>query len=498
MDDSLVDVARQALRSPLTDLRLVLHDPDAYWPILTLGGLLTLAWFERVYRWDERRREQLQWLGLAVGGAAVVWFIRAGQVAWDHSPDWQHSWTYYSALKQAVIEGRMPYQLRTAVQGTERYFANLEAPIVPHAPLLLWTPVSLFLTLNLLIHFTAGFRGLRKLQDALRLSPFAAFAFMTVFLLNGHVAGHLYAGHTQWASYYLIPWILVALVRMLQGRDGIESAAILALTLAAMIAGGGWHVFVWCFMFTAALCMTSLRRAKFLLLTSAMAALLAAIRLVPGILTFGAGQNTFLTGFESAPILVKALIAGPGNDTALLHWYEIDTFVGLVGFAVIAVGAIWRPDPGRDVARALLFPSAVLAVLSLDHVFGWTFFYLPGLVSQRVTTRFLIVPVLALFVIGCVRLDSLRTWQRGPRGLANLAMLLGSWVMVIQLSLRGAHWRPAAGTDGGLPTDVVKLAADDSTYLWCVWVGTVVSLATLLVLSVILARPRRPGIALAD
>ena len=67
----------------------------------------------------------------------------------------------------------------------------------------------------------------------------------------------------------------------------------------------------------------------------------------------------------------------------------------------------------EGVARALLLPSVVLAVLSMDHVFGSTLFHLPGLVSQRVTTRFLVMPVLALVVMGCVQLDSWGAWQRG-------------------------------------------------------------------------------------
>jgi hypothetical protein len=493
MDDSLVDVVRQALRSPLTDIRLILHGTDAYWPILSFSALLTLAWLERVGRWDGGRQNRLQWLGFAVGGAAVVWFIRAGQLAWDQSPDWEHSWTYYSALKQAVIEGRLPYHLRTAVQGTDRYFANLEALVVPYAPLLLWTSVSVFMTLSLLIHYSIGFLGLLKLANALQLSRFSSFLFLAVFLLNGHIAGHFYAGHTQWASYYLIPWVFLGLVRMLQHRDGIDTVALLAVTLAAMIVGGGWHVFVWSFLFTAVLSVTSWRRAKFLLLTSAMVALLAAIRLLPGLLTFGTGQNNFLSGFASAAILAEALVAGPGSDTALLHWYEIDTFVGPLGFVVMTFGAVWLRHPAREVARALLLPVVVLAVLSLGDAFGLTFFRLPGFVSERVATRFLVVPVLALFVMGCVRLDRWSTWQRGPRGLGNAAMLLASWGMVVQLSLRAALWRPAAGTEGGLPTDVVKHTAGDTTYVWCVWLGTAMSLMTLLILSVIVTRHRSDG-----
>ena len=409
----------------------------------------------------------------------LLWFLRFGAVDWSQTPDWKNASTYVAALDEAASERRLPYHLRTAVQGTERYFANLEAPLSPAAPLLPWLDRRGFLALHFALYYAAGCVGLLLLKRELALSSFAWTLFATAFLFNGHVAAHLAHGHAAWMGYFLLPWFFVAAVRVARADLSFATLTMWSATLGAMIIGGSWHVFVWCWLFSAALGVASARRALFVLRGSMIIALLAAIRLLPGILTFGAGDNRFIGGFDSLATAVLAIATSPAPASGELGPHEVDTYVGLAGAALAIAGAVLWRHPLRTGAGLLLWASACLAVLSIGDTFERTLFQLPGLVSQRVATRFLIVPVLAMILTGCVRLDR---WMAQPARswtLKALPLAIGA-LLVTELAVHLAGWRPAGSATAVDAASVLKTAADDPAYVRAVIVGLWVTVITAL------------------
>ena len=485
----------QLLRTPLTILRLVVATPAIYAPLAALAAWLALAWFAQ-FRNSKRLARLTDWLGLLVGAFMVSWFFQFGQVSWQQTRDWETGWTYFAGIRQAVQSGELPYLLRTASQGTERYFANAETLIAPHAILLGVMSPGPFLIVHMLACFTAGYVGLLAIRRELRLSPFSWGIFVTLFLFNGHIGAHFNAGHMSWAGYYLLPWVLLGLIRAATGDLSAKNVVVLALSLAAMIVLGSWHLFVFAYLqIVIFLCsLRSWRAAVCLARISALVALLAAIRLVPGTLTFGGGANQFVGGFPSLSLVVSALVADSGGNADVLGWHEYDTYIGWVGFGLLLLGAVPLRSPDSRVSTPLLITSAALALLSLDGVYEATLFRLPGFVSERVVTRLLILPVLAVLLLGCVRIDRWGSWTTRRHAALAIAGLLAGWSLAAQLLLRTAGWRPSKAAAGlSLPTDVLKPPTGDDLYVWSVRVGAAISLVALVSAAVmLLAYRQRP------
>lgn len=487
MTRSTVDAVLLLLRLPLNAVRLLLATPSAHWVALLAGGLVVAAWIGVVARGPAPRLRLLDRLTCVCGALILLWFLRGGNVDWAQTQDWKNAFTYYSALHEAASGPRLPYHLRTAIHGTERYFANLEAPLSPAAVLMPWVGIGPFFATHVALYVLAGAIGLLVLKRELALASYAWTLFAAAFYFNGHITAHLANGHTGWIGYFLLPWFFVALVRLAKNDCSFETAAIWAATLGTMILSGSWHVFVWCWLFSAAMCCWSARRLSFFLRASAIVALLGAVRLVPGIVTFGTGDNLFAGGFDSATTALLAMTTSPAAMSGTLEPHEVDTFVGLAGTILVLLGAVTWRHPSAGMARILLVPSAVLAVLSLSDNFGQTLFHLPGLVSQRVATRFLIVPVLAMMLMGCVRLDRWLARVRHPSWRGTPALLLGI-LLVIELSVHLAGWRPAGAPAAPETLSVLKISVDDVPYVRAVVIGLWTTIGASLVLVAVAVR----------
>jgi hypothetical protein len=478
-------IVRDLARVPFVHVRLLVQTPAAWFPAVCFGVLVFLAWCHQLKdRPDSARERIIELLGFAFGAISLLWFFRDAQFSWDQTRDWQKEWTYYSALKQAAVSGRLPYYLRTEFQGTERYLANLETLVAPHAVLLRTMSVSSFFMLHMLMFFGLGYCGLIGLKRELELSPLFWVVFLMLFLFNGHISAHLGIGHTQWVSYFLLPWVFLCLIRAAQGDCGHKNATILALTLAAIIMIGGWHVFLWSLLFIICFCVSSRSRMALLMRTCLLVAVLAAFRLLPALLTFRGGSNVFEGSFETLPALLEALV-GPGSSRRGLDPWEYDTYIGYVGFMILCLGAPPFRRQAQRLLNGFLMPSVTLLVLSMDGIYKSTLFRLPGFVSERVVTRFVIVPVLALSLMGCVRLDGWTSGRTRRMNLIGLASLPAAWFLLVQLVLRAEPWRPTMVVAGlYLPTDVLKDVPVEAPYWWSVWIGAAVSSAGLLALAI--------------
>ena len=463
------------LRVPFVQLRLLIETPALWGLALAAVVLFGLAWWhDRPARGGARSAELIEAMACAFGVAMLIWLFRAGQFPWTEG-DWREEWTFFLAWKQAFGDGTLPYYLGTAMQGTERYLANLQTPMMPYVAGLALVSVKTFLLCHIIAVYIAGFLGAIALRRELALGLLPWMMFVFVFTLNGHIVSHLSVGHLPWLAYFLMPWVLWSALRTVRGDSSARNVITCAAAFAAMILIGGWHVFVWSLIFMIVTCVARPRRLVVLLQIGGLTAVLASIRLVPGVATFGTGINTFIAGFPTVASMFESLAGTPVRH-ALLDQWELDTYVGGVGFILLCLGAAPFRTSARQPLNALLLPSAVLIILSFGDSYRETLFRLPGFVSDRVTTRLLIVPVLWLALAGLVRADG---WSRRATPGFSMVVLIGGWFLALQLLLRAQAWRPHTGPPAAmLPAEVLKAMPVEPAYFWAFWIGAAVSLAT--------------------
>jgi hypothetical protein len=466
--------------APITQCRLLAGQPSAAAVAALASAFVGCAWLDAV---SPRRRippSVLNALGLAVGVVSIVWFMRGGRFAWDGTVDGAQNWWYFAGLRQAVVQNEIPYYVYMAQHGTERYIANVETTIGPHATLLKAMDISSFFVAQLLLCAAVGYVGLLRLKRELTMSTFSWSLFVVVFFFNGYLIAQLSVIRTQWAALYLLPWLFVSSVRLTAGDMSMKNAGALAFTLAAIIYLGAWHIFMWGVMFLLFLSIWSVPSIAFAVKALVMAALLASARLVPALLTFGVGENNSVGGFDRLTSCVQALAAGGVAPNEDLQWYDYDMYVGYVGFALVCLGTIGQRSGSLRQLNKLLVPVVVLLVLSYGHVYERTLFRLPGFVSERYASRFVIVPTLVLTLLGCVRLDQLMKTRARWYWARMLSLLGAAWFLIVQLVLRASYTRPATtGRGMVLSLDALKHVPVEPAYWWSIWIGVTISAVTL-------------------
>lgn len=444
--------------------------------------LVGAVWFRQVRETRLRRSDgAIDALCFVASSVALLWFFQFGGISWDRL-DWPKDWTYYSSLQDAVMRGRMPFYVSMPIQDTDRYWANLEAPLGPHVFLLRVMGVNAFFMLHLLLMWAIGYAALVAWRREAGLSSFTFVVFVALFLFNGHITSHLSAGHTQWTGYFLLPWLFLCLTRAARGDCSMRNSATLALALGGMIAIGAWHIFVWSLLFTVFFCATSRSSLRFLARVTIMLAPVSAFRVLPALFTFGGGSNQFLTGFNSPRMMFDALAIGRTQSFAgeSMAWWEFDTYIGGVGFALLCAGLWPAREPDSRFLNRFYAPIGAMILLSVGQVYGATLFRLPGFVSERISTRLLIVPVLALLWLGCVRVDRWLIRRMHERRTVAILALVGACLLVSQLLVNTLRWR--------LPDESAAIAAHsvflertpvERSYFWSVWGGCALSLAAL-------------------
>jgi hypothetical protein len=416
----------------------------------------------------------------ACSAGILWWLFSAGRVPWTEG-DWREEWAFFAAWKQALNAGGVPYywghqfyNIGASWEGSERYLANPQTPMMPYVIALRFVDVRSFFLFHMAVSYGVGFLGAVALRRELDLRLLPWTVFLVIFMLNGHIISHLSVGHLIWAAYFLLPWTLVSAIRTSRGDRSLRNVTACAATFAAMMLIGGWHFFVWSFLFMVFACLVPPRRIAVVARIGLITTLLGAVRLAPAMVTYGGGSNIFAGGFPTGASLVAALVGSPTREGPLEPW-EYDTYVGYLGFLLLCLGALPFWQLSKRFLNVLLLPTSALIILSIGDVYERTLFRLPGFVSERVTTRLVILAILWLALAGPVRLDA--WWRRARTSFAtSIPVALGVWFLAVQLVLHAQGWRPHVGpTLDGLPVDIVKIAPVEPLYFWAFWCGAAVS-----------------------
>lgn len=469
------------LRTPLSIASFIYATPDTWMPLGAVVVLAAAGFASEI----AGRTPRSHWIGGLLTGivvvTGVVWYFRAGDVDWFATQDWVKEWTYYTALRESLQRGELPWFLNEPFQGTPRYFANAETIVSPLGVLLKWLDVSTFVVARAVVLMIAGLVSAYYLTRDLRLGPVASLAFLAIFLMNGHVIAHLETGHLQWISYWLLPAVLLFIHRAATGNMSPRTLAGLALSLALIVVEGGWHPYVWSLIFIGAFVIGGRSRWRFGVLLALLVAGLSAIRLIPGAALYEMTEREFVGSYQSLETLIGALTTSESRRIVDgLNWWEYNTFVGWIGFALVLTGLtapltrVWQHS-----VSTLWAPSVAMLVLSCYNLYQWTLFRLPGFVSQRVASRLLVVGVLGFTLIACVQLNSWLSRHARSRWrivMAAAAALLLAAQLVAHLNSR----RPRPNRGVGAPAvNIVSPQPPEAVYVWSVAGGGLVTLISL-------------------
>ncbi len=444
------------------------------------------------------KRTQVLFLGLVLllGGGFWWSFFRCQEPEPFFSAiDWKVEQQYYHIIQQAWQTQQAPYHVSTPVQPlrpTQRFMAVPEALywLAPQAPLLAFLTLKQFVVANVLLHFAIGFWGCLMLRRRLDLAPVAFLVLVLLFNLNGHIIAHVAAGH-KWNGYFYLAMLAAFVLDALDRRAPVfETAVKIALVNLFVLLQGSIHLYALCMIFLGLLFLCSSRARWPALLAAALTGLLSVFRLAPAALTLGKLSSAeFENGFGSLADILTRLDSTALFKKAVFPW-EYDLYVGLVGVAFLVIFGIWfafsaRPELAAIRFRGLYLPLLILLALSLGDFYQQFIAFLPAAVpnTERVPSRFLVLPLVFLVVMACARFQRLYQHYIQIRWL-GFGLLAAVAAMLLQLRYHWALWRMESierNFISGAPDLLLPniITVDDPAYLRSVHVTLLFSLLVL-------------------
>jgi hypothetical protein len=364
------------------------------------------------------------WLAALYLGGLLHWgyFFNWGRVPFTLD-DWTQTGTYFNFLSRAALHNRLPLQIGSTLVSTDRYLARPDTLFSPQAYLLRFIGPGTFMLVNTLILFTAGCVGLLLLRKRYKLAPAAFGVLFLLFNFNGHITAHLAVGHSEWVGYFLLPFFVLLVLKLVDGENaGWGWVLGVSLTLFFIFLQGAFHFFLWCLIFLAALGIFYPKYFKPAAQAILFSGLLSLVRILPPALEYFKGGPAFISGFTSVTDMLSALVvlhapseALSGPFSALPGW-EADTYLGFIGAALLAYFGIYRTWRGGGQVTALFAPALVLVFFSIGKVYlVINQLPVPLVNSERVPSRFLILPVVVLLTLGCIQLQRFLD-ERGNAG----------------------------------------------------------------------------------
>ncbi len=444
----------------------------------------------------------------AAGALHWVFFLNHGDMSFKVH-DWAKEFLYYSVLKDAMESGRLPLHIPLAFHETRRFLAIPEINMSPQVFLLPLMDVGTFVLVNTLIMYTIGFAGCLAIRNRYGLSPVAFAVLFMLFNFNGHITAHMGVGHSMWTAYFLLPFFFLYTLDITGGKDRTGAAIKMGFVLFVMILQGSFHIFAWAMAFLALLLIFNWRLWRPVLYAAASGLLLSAFRLMPAAFVLAGKREKFIWSYPTVHDLLDALVTIRQHTPERLKpwgttgWWEYDIYLSVLGLALVAYFGIYlrfrkKPELQDCRFRALDLPILTLATLSISYFHAFlTRIPLPLLRSQRVATRFIIIPVVFLVFIAAIRLQRvLGTRRRSVK--FYVAAIIGLAVMALSFVDHSFIWSVARlqriYRDKVVDLAVPEITAvPDSSYTSMLMLGGIISLASLAVLVYLAVRRRKPA-----
>lgn len=376
-------------------------------------------------------------------GGLLHWvlFFHYGDLSFK-AHDWYKEYTYYSIIREAMSSSTMPYHVARIFHGTNRFLALPETNLSPQILLLPLMSVGKFVLVNTLILYSAGFLGCLLLMRRYALSILPFTVLFLIFNLNGHITSQIGVGHSMWGAYFLLPWFLLFTMDLVEMRSARTTPIKLAFVLFFIVLQGGLHIYIWTLTLLLLLLVFNLRYAKPIALAVAFSILLSAFRLLPAAFSLVGRKERFIWSYPTLRDLADSLITIRQQTPERLlpwgtaGWWEYDVYVGIIGLIFILwFGIFYRfgrtSTSDQTDYRCFDLPLLVMSALSLSYVHAFiTRIPFPLLRSERVATRFIVLPLLLLALLATIRFnDYLR--KTGLTVKTAIAAIVGLALMIL-------------------------------------------------------------------
>lgn len=441
----------------------------------------------------------------------AIFLLVFGGLLWGNFLNWGRGDLVYSdwagitmprifLLQSSVRQGVLPFHSATTAMFsklTDRALAIPDMLFTPQLILLRWMNPGPFIAWNVILLYGIGFLGLLRFRHTQRLSAIAFTILFILFDFNGHIVAHLSVGHLTWASYFLLPWLLVEIFALMQGKVGWSWVFRICLWMLILLLNGGYHQFVYFLFALAFLVLVRPDQVKMILAAFAGSILSGAIRFLP--LAVNAGNLSrleYLAGYPYGKTIFDELLtpAAPGplinfdGATGVIGAWEATFYLGAVltvFLIVFGVIVAIRNRRRADSPVGLLIPVLGLSLLSMDRIFSFlmSWISLPPLTGERVPARIFSIALVLLVGISVVEYQR---WLEDAK--EDRLIILGSIGMVMlgandlwvnfsgwAVSEAARHFKPLPFD----PASALLKSYPDPVYVSTFWVGAVVSAIAL-------------------
>ena len=442
-----------------------------------------------------------RWLTLVCLAAlfltGIVWFgsfFEWGNHTLDYF-DWADiSGPRFQFLRTAVRAGEFPLHISdpSTFHGTTlRYLAVSDSFISPQYLLLYRLSIQRFNLANVWLLYALGFAGLLVLRSRLRLSVISFAAVFFLFNFNGHLLAHYGVGHATWGGYFLFPWFVLLVFKLLDGDRSWGLTLSITALLFVIWLQGSFHQYVWLLMFLACLGVFVPRIFWMVVRTGVFVVLGSAFRILPSILQLGSYSASFDSGYPTLFSVWDSLVkvTDPMNSTHFIKGmvengvgsWETTAFIGLLGGLFLVYFGVYRGlIDARTPFRALILPLGVIFLLCMGSLMGeLRLLPIPIIQGERVSSRMFSVVLVFLLVLAAERFQ--RGIDAAPQKLPVLALsLLGLGINTVDLWADSNVWRISNGMqEFWAAFQAQKWSVNnnygDTLYLWLVFGGLALS-----------------------
>ncbi len=433
--------------------------------------------------------------------------------------DWARASGYNNVIAEAFRTGQLPIFTTGAINITDRLMGNPEVPLAPDIILIPALTPGQYALAHTLLFYAVGFLGCLLIRRRYRWSLATFAAFFLIFSFNGHVISHLTAGHAMWNSYFLLSFFALFTFELIDGPHPRRAALLNGLVLFGLALGGGVHLFIFCLLTLLLLGVFNPRLLLPCLIAIAAGGLLSAARFMPAAVAASSYSPDFIGGYaDLADLLRRAISFDPALFTSqatlnaryrTMQPWELDAYISLIGALFLGVFGLARQVwPGKHADelsyRALNIPLGLMTLFAIGSFYSPIFTLgLPLLGSERVTTRFIIIPIVLLLMLACIRFER---WLPRLAGSNHGRLLtLGALLVAAQGLSEHMHlWRVFNferiwPVTGNVPTDVQiiplagqTLTANDQLYVYALAAGALISLVAFAVWVWLYRRWREP------
>lgn len=454
-------------------------------------------WFDVLFKRAESSRAK--WAagfllaGLFVGGLLhwgffLDWFNNRFDIQ-----DWHiHVGPYLDFLSKALRSGQFPMHADSPYMIPAQYLARQNRPLSPQILLLYFLTPATYVLVNVWIFYALGFWGLLLLRSRYKLSFVSFLAVFLLFNLNGHIVAHMGSGHFEWVGYFLLPFYVLLILKMVEGEEtGWKWLLSMSLVMLGIVLQGAAHFFIYCLSFMLLLALFQPRFFPTVIKAIILSALVSMVRVLPPAIQFAGGTGLqSLGGFDSVMQMFEMLVSSSSRG-----YWEQTYYLGALGFVFVLYFGVIRNWAKNEMHRSLYFPSLAMIFFSVGSIYLPLFSSgIPFLDSQRAPTRFLIVPLVFFITLAGIQFQSLlnewnqKSWEKG------MMVLLGEALMAYDLFYNSRVWSLDNYSSSARATDIIEVVVanyPDPSYTATLIIGFACTLITLGVLIFLAFRERK-------